>query len=375
MKYQSFNILGFRFWIPLIVLLVASGCVVGEQKPVPGSDITPVIEFPGAVVDLPTPTQTPSLPVNTWTFLGLDKVQDWAISINSVEIDPSSPDTIYAGTDWHGVYKSSDGGMNWSSISSGLVKLNVRTLVIDPKTPSTLYLGTDGNGVYKTTDSGGTWQSINHGLEDTGIETLLIDAQNPAILYVGTQKSGVFKSLDAGETWNVANNGIQDVIISSLAFEPGSSTILYAGTGGIAKSIDAGLSWVHLYRTNILFQILVADPAAPGLFYAGTSGVVSELGGVYKSTDGGSMWSRMTEGLPDGTVFALAIDPLDSQIIYAGTYGSGVYRSLDGGENWKKFNKGMKDAYVLVLTFDPSNPSILYAGTAGQGLFVIQTHE
>jgi photosystem II stability/assembly factor-like uncharacterized protein len=116
--------------------------------------------------------------------------------------------------------------------------------------------------------------------------------------------------------------------------------------------------------TDLDVQALAIDPSDSAIIYAGTNG-----SGVFKSEDGGFNWAEMNTGLTDLDVQALAIDPNDSAIIYAGTNGSGVFKSEDGGFNWAEMNTGLTDLDVQALAIDPDNSAIIYAGTNDGGVF------
>ena len=208
--------------------------------------------------------------------------------VGALAIDPVTPTTLYAGDALGNVIKSTDGGKNWSEVSTD-VSGNVWALAIDPVTPTTLYAGATrdtvyakapSGGVFKSTDGGKHWSPVNTGLTDTDVEALAIDPVTPTILYAGTSGGGVFKSTNGGKHWSPVNTG--------LAYEYG-------------------------------VVALAIDPIVPTTLYAGTSG-----DGVFKSTDGGKNWSPLNTGLTNTNVEALAIDPVTPTILYAGTSG-GVF--------------------------------------------------
>ena len=86
------------------------------------------------------------------------------LDITTLAIDPATPTTLYAGTNSDGMFKSTNGGGNWSAVNTGLTATGVHTLAIDPTTPTTLYAGTYGGGVFKSTNGGGNWSAVNTGL-------------------------------------------------------------------------------------------------------------------------------------------------------------------------------------------------------------------
>ena len=106
----------------------------------------------------------------------------------------------------------------------------VHALAIDPVTPTTLYAGTDGGGVFKSTDGGGNWSAINTGLTNTYVYALAIDPVTPTTLYAGTY-DGVFKSTDGGENWNAVNTGLANTRVISPGDRPGNANHPLCGNG------------------------------------------------------------------------------------------------------------------------------------------------
>ena len=166
-------------------------------------------------------------------------------------INPANPEILYAPGDLYdgflpdvidrGLFKSSDGGANWSA--TGLTNTSVSTVAIDPLNPDTLYAGTKDNGVvdtpfrgmFKSTDGGDSWVAINTGLSDRvgklpGIRAFAIDSDDSKILYAGTSARGVFRSADGGASWSKINLGLTNLSINALAIEP-LQKHLYAATG------------------------------------------------------------------------------------------------------------------------------------------------
>ena len=172
----------------------------------------------------------------------------------------------------------------------------------------------------------------------------MIDPTNPDTVYVavfGTSADGVYKSTDGGTSWS--DSGLFSTPVLTLAIDPVEPSTLYAGTGeGVFKSIDDGQSWV--------------------------------------ATNSGLRDSEIIDDVPGYVVLSLAIDPSDSETIYAGTFGNGVFKSTDAGASWVPFNSGLPALAVLrsppvvtCLIVDPSNPATIYAGisagSASDGIF------
>jgi len=131
-----------------------------------------------------------------------------------------------------------------------------------------------------------------------------------------------------------------------------------------SSSVSAGFNvWTSNGPEAGYVFALALDPQTPAIIYAGT-----ESGEVFKSTDGGTSWSAIINGLAITRVFALAVDPQTPAIIYAGIWG-GVFKSTDSGAHWGEINNGLTDTRVLVLALDPQTSTIIYAGTWGGSVF------
>src|SRR5262249_17496949 len=173
--------------------------------------------------------------INIWTSLGPDHER-----INALAIDPLTPATLYAGTQYDGVFKSTDGGSSWHAVNTGLPStfdgIEVEALPINPLTPTTLYDPASG-GVFKSTDGGSSWHAAHTGIS-RAVVALAIDPTTPTTLYAGTLVSrlvggheGVLKSTDGGASWYAVNTGQpSDPDILALAIDPTTPTTLYTGT-------------------------------------------------------------------------------------------------------------------------------------------------
>ena len=200
------------------------------------------------------------------------------------------------------------------------------------------------------------------------VTALGIDPTNSSILYAGTSGTGVFKSTDGAERWFPANRGMEKADIRCVAIDPRSSLVVYAGTTiGVFRSTDGGLWWDRLTNgPEGTVEALVLAPVRPSVLYAGTHD------GVLKRADGETDWAFL-DG-PAG-ILSLRIDPASSSTIYAGTDGEGVFKSINGGLDWAPANElGERegrdsiryfDAYsIYSLALDPGDSSVLYAGHA-----------
>ena len=290
--------------------------------------------------------------LNQWTTNG-----PAGLVVQALVINPKIPKIIYAGTNGGGVFRSTDGGETWNAMNTGLTDLRVNALAIAPWISKILYAGTEG-GVFRSIDGGVNWSKA--GLDNEYVNTLAIAPTIPATLYAGTLESGVLKSTNWGVSWRAVNNGLTNKFINALTVYPKTPTTIYAGTNGnsVFKSTDGGASWNSTGLTSPFVNTLAIDPKTPTTLYAGTEG-----GGVFKSTDGGATWNAMSSGLESLIINTLAIDPKNPATLYAGTEGGGVFKSTDGGANWNAMNEGLTNLSVKSLAMDPKTVRTIYAGT------------
>ena len=271
-----------------------------------------------------------------------------AIRADSVAIVAGEPQTIYAGTGG-GVFKSTDGGATWQPANSGLfgketarernhrlIEGYVYALLVDPRTPETVYAATIERGLLKSTNGGASWRPVG---VRTSEDAVVLDPKDPETIYVGAldavaggalAKSGVFKSTDGGHTWRAA--GLQGKRVDTLTIDPQHSETLYAGTAaGLFKTSDGGKSWHALGLQGSVWP-LTLDPMEPTTIYAGTGGDADAA--VFKSTNGGRTWKALKVGR-GGRIgrFTLALAPGSSGTLYAAT-AAGVLQSTDAGRSW-----------------------------------------
>jgi photosystem II stability/assembly factor-like uncharacterized protein len=183
----------------------------------------------------------------------------------------------------------------------------------------------------------------------------------------------------------------------ALVIDPTNNSTLYAGvddvpvyvddgtaqpgTGGLYKSTDAGASWKALGLSSGAVNLLVIDRTQPSVLYAATEGHYGApvgFHGLFKSTDAGATWSEVGSGLADLrdaglNMTALVIDPVSSNILYAGFSGGGVFKSTDGGANWSRLNDGLANLDVRSLIVAPGTGHTLYAGTSNGVFRIVDT--
>lgn len=303
---------------------------------------------------------------NIWTPIGLA-----GFSVNALAVDPRSESVVYAATEV-GILKTTDGGAIWSSANAGIGG-NTRALLIDPSSPDTIFAGTESAGVLKSTDAGAHWIQKNSGLTMINVWAIAMHPQNPSVLFAGTWGAGLFRSTDGGESWSPSNEGFTEDRIRCVLFNPIDPQIMFAATwvDGIFKSEDGGAHW-HSSSTGIedlaggvAVATIALDPKSPATAFAGT-----DIGGIYKSMDGGGRWSSLAGNRFDlASVWSIVLDPTKPGRLLAGTEHK-VFLSQNDGMDWIPYNSGLPGRRIHALAFKAENPQQLLAGTS-DGAFQI----
>ncbi len=275
-------------------------------------------------------------------------------------IDPDNTTTMFAGTTDAGLFKSVDSGTTWREIGSGLPESGINAVVIS----DAILFATAGGGVFKSTDGGADWTQVDNDSINFA-NVLIADPTTSTTLYAGSLIEGVLKSTDGGQNWTVSNNGITDWGILSLVMDPSDPKTLYAGTanGNVFKSVDAAASWAETGLTANQVLALAVNPLTSTIVYAG------DTQGLFKTTEGGSSWTKI---LDDAYVGHIVIDPTNSNTLYVSENNSvGVMKSTDGGATWEALSDGLPTGLVFSLAISP-DATKLYAGTQTRGVYEIR---
>jgi len=290
------------------------------------------------------------------------------VNVNAFAIDPTSPAKIYAGTG-HGVARSSNGGGTWEIVTAGVsttaglapaIAVDIATaLAIDPGTPATVYGGTASDGVFKSLDGGTNWSLTSTGLANLSINALAIDPLAPATIYAGTA-AGVYRSTNGAANWKAFNSGLGNRNVSALVVNPATPSTLYAATAnGVYRSINRATNWSAFNSglTNLSALALAINPVTPSTLYAGTAR------GLFKTVNSGTNWSGLHVAAGVSNINALAIDPQSPSTIYAAT-STGLFQSTDAGGSWSLRSK----IFPKVLAVHPQTAAV-FAGMFGSTSF------
>ena len=273
------------------------------------------------------------------------------------------PLVYYAGYTGGGVWKTENAGHTWKVISDGPAGAgmsgSIGAIAVAESDPNVVYVGTGehavrgqsssyGNGVFKSTDAGKTWTRV--GLDASKqIAQVRVHPSNPDVVYVavqgdrwkGTAERGIYRSVDGGKTWSLILKGVNATSgASDLSMDPTNPRILYAAF------------WDH--------------QRVPWLVRSGGAG-----SGLWKSTDGGDSWTRLTDGLPKlmGKI-GVAVSPANPERVFAIVEAEkgGLFRSDDAGKTWRLLSEDRliqtRSWYYMNVTADPRNADVVYVMNA-----------
>ena len=159
--------------------------------------------------------------------------------ITGISVDMSNNDHIIVGANTGGVWKTTDGGVNWTPLGDYFSNLSVYSVVIDPTNSDTDFFGSSSGLIYKSTDAGATWNQLAD-LSNSQVIKILIDPTNTNKIFACSENAGFFKTVDGGLTWNLITT---DVKAYDIEFKPGDVSVVYASGSAFQKSIDGGVTF------------------------------------------------------------------------------------------------------------------------------------
>lgn len=289
-------------------------------------------------------------------------------------------------------------GLKFRSIGPAFASGRIADIAVNPKNHSEWYIGVASGNIWKTVNNGTTFEPVFENYGAYSIGCVAIDPGNSNVIWAGTgegnhQRSlgfgdGVYKSCDGGKSWK--NMGLRESRqIGQILIDPQNSEVVYVaaegsvwgpgGDRGLYKTLDGGKKWKKILSIseNTGVNNIIMDPRNPRVLYASSEQrrrhVFTKIGGgpetaVYKSTDAGESWEKLTSGLPTGDMggMGLAISPVNPDIVYAIVEASedagGFYRSTDRGASWQKMSSHYAQGqYYNKIFCDPCDPDKVYS--------------
>lgn len=384
-----------RAWTPrlLVALLVAGPALfgAGAEKP--------------SVANAKTDAEKPTEPFSKETFEGL-KLRLTGPAVNSgrvvdLAVDPARPSRYVVAVASGGVWTTANAGATFTPVFDKENSYSIGCVALDPKNPAVIWVGSGennsqrsvgyGDGVYKSEDGGGSWK--NMGLKTSEhIGKIIVDPRDSKAVYVAAQgplwgpggDRGLYKTLDGGKTWKAVLTISENTGVSDLVLDPRDADVLYASAyqrrrhvwtlidGGpesaIYKSTDGGASWTKLTAGLPEFDLgrigLAVSPADPDVVYA-TVEAADGKGGFFRSKNRGATWEKMSDYFAGGAQYYAEIvaDPTNVDRVYA----MDVFMMVtdDGGKNFHRVGEKSKHVDDHALWIDPRDTEHLLAGCDG----------
>lgn len=297
------------------------------------------------------------------------------------DVDPKNPNVYYVATAAGGVWKSVNRGVTWVSTFDRGGSFNLCCIKVDPKDSNVVWLGTGensnprssmiGDGLYKSTDAGMTWTRVALA-ESEHIGNIQIDPRDSNVVYVSAQgplwssggERGLYKTTDGGKTWKEILTVSPDTGANEVVIDPANPNTVYVamwqrrravgqfiGGGpesGIYKSTNAGQTWTKLttglpVKDMGRINLAVDAKVRPSRLYAMIDALADERG-FYRSDDSGATWARVGKRAPGDAWFMNAdpgyyneffVDPIRPDTVWA--MSTNLERSTDGGRTWSTF--------------------------------------
>ena len=338
----------------------------------------------------------------SWRNLGPDR-GGRSIAVTGVI---GRPDEGYFGAVGGGLWKTTDGGDNWASVTDfQITSASVGAVAVSETNPDLVFIGTGetcirgnimpGDGVYRSRDAGGTWEHVGFG-QSHGISKIRIHPTNPEIVYVASfgkysapsEERGVFKSTDGGDSWRRVLYRNDETGAIDIVIDRNNPDVLYAslweayrkeyqmssgGPGsGMFKSTDAGETWTEITRNPGMPQEGLVGRIGLAVSTANSDRVYSlfenDDGGLFRSDDAGATWELVNDNraIRQRAFYYTHVftDHQDEDVVYM--QNTSLFRSTDGGETYETINNGTHGDFHD-FWIDPDDPSHLLVGNDGGG--------
>ncbi len=312
-----------------------------------------------------------------------------AVSIRGIAGEKSNTDSLMT--------PSTFSGLSLRAIGPAVTSGRIVAIAVDPRNRAHYYVGAASGGVWETNNDGTSWTPVFEHEPVYSIGAIAIDPNNPFIVWVGTgeansQRSvgygdGIYRSDDGGKHW--MNMGLKtSEHIGKILIDPRNPDVVFAaaqgplwnsgGDRGLFKTTDGGKTWKNVLKIseNTGVNDVEMDPENPNVMYASAYerrrhvwGFIDggPESGIYKSTDEGETWRKVTNGLPSADMgkIGMAISPVEHNVVYATIEAAegqgGIFRSTDFGETWQKMNSYNETAmYYATIYADPKDVNRIY---------------
>jgi len=296
-----------------------------------------------------------------------------APAIRGIAVHPQKPEVVYVGTQ-QGPYRSTDRGDHWEKVDVPDHGLPVWSLLFHPRNPDVMFAGYESCEIYRSDDGGENWRQLPVSVRfpevtvapGANLEKRVLmmagSVADPNELYGAIEVGGIIRTLDGGEHWENLSHGqyLNDDYVDmhgvlSSSWRPG--TVFGISRAGMFRSTDRGDHWAHVrleplnpkgYAYCRWIREVPGDPKT--IWVAAGANFQSNMGVLFRSTDGGMDWERVDMGFqPATTMFCIAFDERRPKRVYCATNGGEVFASHDGGQSWSAhpLPEGASQVYSL----------------------------
>jgi len=296
-------------------------------------------------------------------FRSTDGGENWYSISNEIDnigvfvLKISTSGDVYAGT-LQSIYKSTDQGVSWTKVNNSYPE-NFYAEDIAFDASENIYVSNSYSGIYKSTDGGDSWTTINNGLPQSSYIWKIGSTQNNILLASDVYR-GIYKSTDFGASWVQSNTGFDTTYyVNSFTSNSAGEIFISSSGNGPFKSTDNGNSWVSIMGDLSLPYTSDIDFTSNGDLY------VTIIQQLYKSTNGGANWNNITT-MFNGFGFQTAyVDNNDN--VWATTIYSGIIKSSDAGTTWANYTNGLTSTLINALYANAAGN--LYAALPGKGFY------
>jgi len=280
----------------------------------------------------------------------------WTLSAH-----PDHPDEVYAGTD-RGLFLWRESKKTWTHLPSALDSMTIYTLRQSPHDANLMLAGTQKPcDLWRSTDRGVTWTRLYTGIAQNCIYVrhprvtqIAFDPADKRTIYAGVEIDGVWRSTDGGDSWRKVGKGLLSEDIHGILPTGIDGGTVFATTNmGLHRSTDKGESWtpVKLDSPSPYTRTVFAPPGAPAddLFVTNGDGPPGSWGRLHRSRDGGKTFTEIQIPQPtNSTVWTMAGNAADPKLLFAATNLGQLFRSTDGGSSWTKLKRELSDIRAVM---------------------------
>lgn len=305
--------------------------------------------------------------------------------IQQIAVDHENSDIVYVATIGAGLFKSTNGGMDWIEINRSAGFKRYFIALVDPTDASRVYTGGENTGLWMSEDRGETWTLV--GLESVTICEVSIDPTNPDRIFL-VAPEGVYRNNDIrNDAWELVFDYREFLEqrwtgshpeqlwgfsrFQKIAVNPHNPSDIYLGArweGGYHRSLDGGDTWEHTWISGIFRRAdpILFHPTDPDLVFIGT-----HHQGLFKSYNRGASWVTLTRGMEPQIrtpyygaylISGIVFEPGNPDVMYTGTDYSN-WKTIDGGVTWFELGKTLTCEFARSFAVDPKRTHIVYAGT------------